>query len=161
MLTTVLSRMTISWATPSTARIHHRMAWFAAWSAVSATSSLPVVSATSSWPAVSPASSGEVPGGLIDSSCDWDNVISPLVRALSLAVTPAENWKHPWGNSHRPENDGARASRIGLTGLGASAEEAAPWPVPHRGLLETGTMTITLITGANKGLGYETARRLI
>jgi NAD(P)-dependent dehydrogenase (short-subunit alcohol dehydrogenase family) len=39
--------------------------------------------------------------------------------------------------------------------------EAAPCPVPTPALLETGTMTITLITGANKGLGYETARRLI
>ena len=58
MLTTVLSRITISWATPSTARIHHRIAWFAAWSAVSATSS------------------GEAPGGPIDSSFDWDNDLS-------------------------------------------------------------------------------------
>jgi hypothetical protein len=66
MLTTVLSRMTISWATPRTARIHHRMAWFAAWSAVSA-------------------SSGEVPGGLTDSSLDWDNATSPLVGLDSYA----------------------------------------------------------------------------
>ena len=69
MLTTVLSRMTISWATPSTARIHHRIAWFAAWSVVSATST------------------GEVPGGLIDSFSDWDKVNSPLVRTPTLTTT--------------------------------------------------------------------------
>jgi hypothetical protein len=46
--------------------LHHRIAWFAASSVLSATSS------------------GEVPGGLIDSSFDWDNVTSPLVRALTL-----------------------------------------------------------------------------
>jgi len=30
MLTMVLSRITISWATPNTARIHHRRLWLAA-----------------------------------------------------------------------------------------------------------------------------------
>src|ERR1700689_2273102 len=58
MFTTGLSRMTISWATPRTSRIHHRIAWFAAWSAVSATFT------------------GEVPDGLVDSFSDWDNELS-------------------------------------------------------------------------------------
>ena len=43
--------------------------------------------------------------------------------------------------------------------LGIAA--ATTYRAHSRRVLETGTMTITLITGANKGLGYETARRLI
>jgi nucleoside-diphosphate-sugar epimerase len=43
--------------------------------------------------------------------------------------------------------------------LGAGRE--ALCAVPTLAVLKTGTMTITLITGANKGLGYETARRLV
>jgi hypothetical protein len=55
------------------------MAWFAAWSAVSA------------------ASSGEVPGGLTDSSLDWDNATSPLFGLDRYASN----------NSRQPENGAA------------------------------------------------------
>ncbi len=39
--------------------------------------------------------------------------------------------------------------------------EAASSAVPRPAVLETARRTITLTTGATKGLGYETARRLI
>jgi hypothetical protein len=58
------------------------MAWFAAWSAVSATAGR------------------EVPGGLIDSSC---KVTSPLVQALTLAVSIGRTHRHAGCNTHRPE----------------------------------------------------------
>jgi enoyl-[acyl-carrier-protein] reductase (NADH) len=59
-----------------------------------------------------------------------------------------------WG---RPVGSGAEREELAAR----EPMEAAPCPVPRCAPLETGTVTITLITGANKGLGYEAARRLI
>src|SRR5262249_29729540 len=44
---------------------------------------------------------------------------------------------------------------------GPAPRDGALWRVVSSRALGTGAMTITLITGAHKGLGYETARRLI
>jgi hypothetical protein len=45
---------------------------------------LSVISALASLPVGSATSSGTVPGGLVDSSGDWDTVTSPLDRAPTL-----------------------------------------------------------------------------
>jgi hypothetical protein len=67
----------------------------------------------------------------------------------------------------------SRAREAGLSGLtrhrrhqdrrraGPAAHGGGPCASPTPAVQQTGTMTITLITGANKGLGFETARRLI
>src|SRR5260370_23822271 len=52
---------------------------------------------------------------------------------------------------------GARKTKSAWPG----SMEAASCALPTPAVLEIGTMTVTLITGANKGLGYETTRRLI
>jgi short chain dehydrogenase len=55
-------------------------------------------------------------------------------------------------------------TRTGHTGrrrASPAAHGGGPCASPTPAVQQTGTMTITLITGANKGLGFETARRLI
>ena len=112
MFTIVLSRITMNCATPSTARIHQRIAWLAAWSVVSATSS------------------GEVPGGLTDSSLDWDNVTPPLARALTLTHDETATGRKtvplsiPDPVRLVPEAPAEEASQAARSGEGARRHEA-------------------------------------
>jgi len=111
MFTTVLSRMTISWAMPSTPRIHHRIVWFAAWSVVSATFT------------------GEVPDGL-----DWTALakaaptrvfymalkhLDIIARRLMAAGRPADEPVAVVSKATTP------AQRVLVTTLGRAAAEAA------------------------------------
>jgi NAD(P)-dependent dehydrogenase (short-subunit alcohol dehydrogenase family) len=89
----------------------------------------------------------------------WHAVEPSLVRAeLANRAPRSQSPTRFHAELRTPDRGPARETR---RAFGPETWRRHPVSVPPPALLETGMMTITLITGANKGLGYETARRLI